>query len=231
MSNGGNNNILVIDNYDSFVHNLARYCQRLGLQPLVVRHDAFSLAEIAAFAPQAILLSPGPCTPDEAGICLEVVREFHSKIPILGICLGHQVIAQAMGGRIVRATRPMHGQTSLVQHDDRYEFVGIPDPFAACRYHSLVVEADSLPAPMQISATDVTSSGETTVMAIRHRQLPLVGWQFHPESILTDVGYSLLANYFRLAGCVLRGDVPDLSTELTGMSKVDHQLPAGPVTF
>jgi anthranilate synthase/aminodeoxychorismate synthase-like glutamine amidotransferase len=202
--------ILVIDNYDSFVHNLARYLKLLGQQTQVVRNDAVQAADIANCSPAAIVFSPGPCTPDEAGGCLEIARRLRGRVPMLGICLGHQVLGQALGGAVVRARRPMHGQASDVFHAARDEFQGIPIPFRAGRYHSLVVRREDLPAPVEVTAW--TADG--TVMALRHRAERLVGWQFHPESILTEHGFQLLANWLEE---IEQGvpDVPAFSRELS----------------
>ena len=186
--------ILVIDNYDSFVHNLARYLRELGWATEVVRNDAIGLDEIAQLAPSHIVLSPGPCTPDEAGISLALVARFHASIPILGVCLGHQCIGQAYGARIVRAEKPMHGKTSLVRHDDQGLFAGLPNPLKVARYHSLVVEPSGLPP--ELVATAQSEEGE--IMALRHRRHPVIGLQFHPEAVLTDRGYDLLRSF--LAG-------------------------------
>lgn len=188
--------ILLIDNYDSFVFNLARYFQRLGQTTEVVRNDAISVEQIAALEPSAIVLSPGPCAPAQAGCSLDVVRMLHAQFPILGVCLGHQTIAAALGGRIVRASEPMHGRTSPVHHWQQGLFAGLPSPLVACRYHSLVVERSSLPDCLQITA----ETADGTIMAFAHRQLPVYGLQFHPESILTDMGYELLSAFLRLAG-------------------------------
>lgn len=188
--------ILIVDNYDSFVHNLARYFVQLGQETQVVRNDAIDLAEVEALAPAAVVLSPGPCTPSEAGICLELVRELSPKIPILGVCLGHQVIGQAMGGEVVRAERPLHGQASEIQHHGEGLFAGLPSPMAVGRYHSLIVRKESLPDCLRIDAE--TTDG--VVMAFTHRERPLFGVQFHPESILTEHGYDLLRRFLDLGG-------------------------------
>jgi anthranilate synthase/aminodeoxychorismate synthase-like glutamine amidotransferase len=190
--------ILLIDNYDSFVHNLARYFVRLGCDARVVRNDAITLAEINELRPQAIVLSPGPCTPNEAGVSLEVVRRFYREIPLLGVCLGHQAIAAALGGRVVRAPQPLHGRTSAVRHDERGVFDGLPNPFKVCRYHSLMVDESSLPPELEVIAW--TADAESLPMAIAHREWPVVGVQFHPEAILTECGPDLLRNFLRLAG-------------------------------
>lgn len=189
--------LLLIDNYDSFVYNLARYVSELGWNRKVVRNDAITLSEIAALAPSHVIISPGPCTPDEAGISNAVIREFGARIPVLGVCLGHQCIGQVYGGRVVRAGRPMHGKTSQVAHDGQGVFQNLPNPFRVTRYHSLVVEKASLPAALTITAT--SSDGE--IMALRHREHPVVGVQFHPESVLTERGHQLLRNF--LEGYVL----------------------------
>ena len=187
--------ILVIDNFDSFVHNLARYVRQLGFETRVVRNNQIDLETIRSLAPQAILLSPGPCTPDEAGVCLEIVRQLAGEFPILGICLGHQTIIQALGGQVVPAIEPMHGRTSQVLHLGSPMFQSVPNPFTAGRYHSLIGHASSLPATL--TATAFTD--DRTIMAVEHVELPVVGLQFHPESILTSSGYQLLFNFFQIA--------------------------------
>lgn len=199
--------ILVIDNYDSFVHNLARYFRMLGRETRVCRNDAVTLDEIAALGPTHIALSPGPCTPDEAGISVAVVERFGAHIPMLGVCLGHQCIGQAYGGRVVRAQRPMHGKTSLVRHDETGLFAGLPNPLRATRYHSLIVEADGLPA--ELEATAHSEDGE--IMALRHRKYPVVGVQFHPEAVLTDQGLDLLRNFLDLGPGTAAHDPGDRS--------------------
>jgi anthranilate synthase/aminodeoxychorismate synthase-like glutamine amidotransferase len=186
--------VLMIDNYDSFTYNLVQYLGELGQEVLVYRNDKITLDQIAALKPSHVILSPGPCTPNEAGICLDLIRHFAGRIPILGVCLGHQAIGQAFGGRVVRAPRLMHGKTSAIHHDGRTIFAGIPSPFTATRYHSLIVEKDSLPDCLEITAW--TDMGE--IMGLRHRELPVEGVQFHPESILTEYGHDLLANFLRL---------------------------------
>lgn len=181
--------ILLIDNYDSFVYNLARYVRELGRDALVRRHDAISLSDIASLNPSHIILSPGPCTPREAGISTDVVRRFSPNIPILGVCLGHQCIGEAFGGRIVRAEKPMHGKVSTVMHDGSGVFAGLPSPMHVTRYHSLIIDA----APEALSVTAWTEGHE--IMAVRHREYPTIGVQFHPESALTEYGYQMLANF------------------------------------
>lgn len=187
--------ILVIDNYDSFVKNLARYFEQLGCRTVVVRNDRITASEIGLLKPEAIVLSPGPCSPDEAGVCLEVVERFAGSIPILGICLGHQAIAQALGSRVVRANEPMHGRPSEILHCGSPMFAGVPTPFIVGRYHSLVVERQSLSSDLRITAT----TSDRTIMALEHQRWPIVGLQFHPESILTECGYQLLANFLQIA--------------------------------
>jgi len=183
--------ILLLDNYDSFVWNLARYVRELGREPLVRRNDAFTLEEIAALAPTHIIISPGPCTPSEAGISVETIRRFGSAVPILGVCLGHQAIGAAYGARVVRAGRPMHGKTSDISHDGTGLFAGLSTPFKATRYHSLVLERASLPAELQVIGT--SEDGE--IMGVRHRTHPVVGTQFHPESVLTEVGHRIVGRF------------------------------------
>ena len=186
--------ILLLDNYDSFVWNLARYVRELGGAPLVLRNDAITPDEVAGLAPSHIISSPGPCTPDEAGVSLDVIRRFGASIPTLGVCLGHQAIGAAYGGRVVRAARPMHGKTSDIAHDGTGLFAGLSSPFKATRYHSLVLERGSLPADLLVTAT--AEDGE--IMAVRHRAHPVVGTQFHPESVLTEGGHAILGRF--LAG-------------------------------
>jgi anthranilate synthase/aminodeoxychorismate synthase-like glutamine amidotransferase len=183
--------ILLIDNYDSFTYNLVQYFGELGAEVEVHRNDAIGLEEIERAAPDALVLSPGPCTPREAGISVPSLQRFAGRLPILGVCLGHQSMAFAFGGEVVRADRLMHGKTSPIQHDGRTLFRGLPNPFEATRYHSLLVQRDTLPAAFEVSAQ--TAEGE--VMAIRHRELTLEGVQFHPESILTVCGRDLLRNF------------------------------------
>ncbi len=183
--------ILLLDNYDSFVYNLSRYVRELGEHPVVVRNDKISLAEIRALAPTHIIVSPGPCSPTEAGISVSAIREFGAAIPILGVCLGHQAIGTAYGAEIVRAHKPMHGKTSRIHHDGSGLFTGVPSPFTAARYHSLVIAPDSLPPSLRVTAT--SEDGE--IMAVAHRTDPVVGVQFHPESALTENGYWLIDRF------------------------------------
>jgi anthranilate synthase/aminodeoxychorismate synthase-like glutamine amidotransferase len=202
--------LLLLDNYDSFVFNLARYFQRLGQTTQVVRNTAIDAAGVRALRPDAVVLSPGPCTPREAGCSLEVVRELVGETPMLGVCLGHQVIAEALGGRILRAPEPVHGRTSRIHHDGQGLFADLPSPIIGCRYHSLVVDRVSLPACLEVTAW--TDDG--MVMAIRHRRRPVFGLQFHPESILTDCGYPLLAAFLKAAGLAVGCPVPIVEEEL-----------------
>lgn len=185
--------ILMIDNYDSFTYNLVQYLGEMGQELQVHRNDKISLDEIADQRPDSLIISPGPCTPTEAGISVEVVQRFAGEIPILGVCLGHQSIGQAFGGRVIRAERLMHGKTSMIHHDSRTLYENLPNPFEATRYHSLIIERSSLPACLEVSAeTDV---GE--IMGVRHRNHKVEGVQFHPESILTRVGKDLLRNFLK----------------------------------
>ncbi len=188
--------ILVIDNYDSFAYNLVQYLGELGREPTVYRNDSISLEQIEAMAPSHIIISPGPCTPLDAGISNDVVRRFRGRIPILGVCLGHQCIGYVYGGRIKRAIVPVHGKSSLIFHDGDTVFKGLPSPIVGGRYHSLVVDAETIPAALEVSA--LTKEGE--VMGIRNREDVVEGVLFHPESILTDCGQDILANFLRLPG-------------------------------
>lgn len=183
--------ILLIDNYDSFTWNLYQYFCELGAEVLVRRNDEITLAEIADLAPAKIVISPGPCTPDEAGISLEVIRRWGGKTPILGVCLGHQAIAQALGGRVVRAAKVMHGKTSAITHTGKGVFRGLNNPLTMTRYHSLIVDPDTLPDVLEVTAR--SDSGE--IMGLRHREWDLEGVQFHPESILSEQGHALLNNF------------------------------------
>jgi len=186
--------ILVIDNYDSFTYNLVQYFGELGADPLVRRNDEITLAEIAALKPDRIVISPGPCTPKEAGISCDVLREFGGKLPIFGVCLGHQCMGDVYGGEVVRADRLMHGKTSPIIHTGKNVFTGLPSPFEATRYHSLLVRRESLPDCLEITAW--TEEGE--IMGLAHKELPVYGVQFHPESILTSEGKRLLGNFLKL---------------------------------
>jgi anthranilate synthase component 2 len=188
--------ILMIDNYDSFTWNVVQYLGELGAEVEVVRNDEIAAEAIEALAPAKIVISPGPCTPNEAGISLEVIRRFAGRIPILGVCLGHQCIGQAFGGRIVRARQVMHGKTSLIHHAGTGVFRGLANPFQATRYHSLVIEKESCPERLEVTAWTVDEHGRVDeIMGVRHRDLAIEGVQFHPESILTEHGHALLANF------------------------------------
>jgi len=187
--------VLVIDNYDSFTYNLVQYLGELGARPVVRRNDAIALDEIDALRPGHIVISPGPGRPEHAGITVDVIRRFGSSIPLLGVCLGHQAIGLAFGGRVVRAVVPMHGKTSTIDHDGRGVFAGVESPIVAARYHSLVVERSSVPADLEIAAE---THDDRTVMALRHRVWPIHGVQFHPESVMTSEGMRLLRNFLDL---------------------------------
>jgi len=190
-------NLLLIDNYDSFTWNLAQYCGELGAEVTVERNDAITIEAIEAIAPHVIVISPGPCTPNEAGISMDVIRRFAGVTPLLGVCLGHQCIGQVFGGRVVRAPRIMHGKTSKIFHDEKSMFAGIENPFVATRYHSLVIAPDSMPDTLEVTAK--TWEDEIMGVRLRARGAPLEGVQFHPESIMTEVGKQLIANFLRLA--------------------------------
>ena len=188
--------ILMIDNYDSFTYNVVQYLGELGAEVVVHRNDQIDLDGIEKLAPDRIVVSPGPCTPDQAGISMELIRHFGATIPILGVCLGHQSIGQALGGRVVRARQVMHGKTSPIYHCGEGVFRNLPSPFVATRYHSLIVAREDLPADLQITAWSQTPEGEKDeIMGFRHRHYPLEGVQFHPESILTEYGHDLLRNF------------------------------------
>jgi len=188
--------LLMIDNYDSFTYNLVQYLQTLGAEVKVIRNDEMSVADIAALSPERIVISPGPCTPNEAGVSLDVIRELGARIPVLGVCLGHQALGQAYGGHVVRAGRIMHGKTSRIRHEGKGVFAGLPDAYEATRYHSLVVDKGSLPDCLEVTAwTDNDDGSIEEIMGLRHREHPVEGVQFHPESILTEHGHALLKNF------------------------------------
>jgi anthranilate synthase component II len=188
--------LLMIDNYDSFTYNLVQYLGELGADVRVFRNDRIGIAEIAALGPEHIVISPGPCTPNEAGISVQVIEHFSGKVPILGVCLGHQAIGQAFGGRVVHAGAVMHGKTSPIHHRGAGVFHGLADPFQATRYHSLVIDREGLPDCLEITAWTETPQGEIDeIMGVRHRHLRVAGVQFHPESILTEHGHALLRNF------------------------------------
>lgn len=225
--------ILLVDNYDSFVHNLARYFRRLGQATQIVRNDAISREAIAELMPQAIVISPGPGTPQEAGISVDLVRQFYDTIPLLGVCLGHQAIAAAFGASIVRSGEPMHGRTSNISHQQSPLFRHIPSPLTVCRYHSLIVNRTSLPEELKVTA----QSEDGTVMAFEHAHYPLVGVQFHPEATLTHFGFRLLANFLEIAGVEVNLDLLDTcldertDSEFRFAELETVSLPVVPVTF
>lgn len=190
--------LLMIDNYDSFTYNLVQYLQALGAEVKVVRNDELSVAQIEALAPERIVISPGPCTPNEAGVSVDVIRQLGPRIPVFGVCLGHQSLGQAYGGDVVRAKRIMHGKTSRIRHEGKGVFAGLPDGYEATRYHSLVVSRESLPDCLEITAwteNEGGTDGFDEIMGLRHREHPVEGVQFHPESILTEHGHALLKNF------------------------------------
>ncbi|MDO8473925.1 MAG: aminodeoxychorismate/anthranilate synthase component II [Dehalococcoidia bacterium] len=199
--------IIVIDNYDSFVYNLAQYLGELGWQPRVYRNDSISVEEIAELEPSHIVISPGPGTPDDAGVSNQTVKQLGGKIPILGVCLGHQCIGQVYGGKIVRAAVPMHGKSSQVFHDGKTIYRGLANPFTAARYHSLVIQPQSVPASLEVSAR--TESGE--IMGVRHRDWVVEGVQFHPESIMTDIGHELLRNFLDYTSGIRNAEIEHVS--------------------
>jgi anthranilate synthase/aminodeoxychorismate synthase-like glutamine amidotransferase len=197
-SNSGVAVTFILDNYDSFTYNLVQYLGEMGEQIEVRRNDQVSIEEIAALSPSRILLSPGPCTPQEAGVSIELIRHFAGKMPILGVCLGHQAVGAAFGGAVVRARQLMHGKTSSVEHDGKTIFRGLPSPLEATRYHSLVVEEEGLPRELEITARSREKDGSSVIMGLRHRRFPVEGVQFHPESVLTQEGKKLLKNFLEL---------------------------------
>jgi anthranilate synthase/aminodeoxychorismate synthase-like glutamine amidotransferase len=201
--------LLLLDNYDSFVHNLARHFRRLGQETVVVRNDTVDVAAVRAMRPAAIVISPGPCTPNEAGCSVDIARELAGELPMLGVCLGHQAIAAAFGAKIVRAREPVHGRTSEIRHAGTGLFEGVPSPLVVCRYHSLVVDEASLGDDLQVTARTSDGTGDGTVMALAHRRLPVFGVQFHPEAALTGHGYRILANFLRLADLAVNDPLPD----------------------
>jgi anthranilate synthase/aminodeoxychorismate synthase-like glutamine amidotransferase len=190
--------VFVLDNYDSFTYNLVQYLGELGAEVVVRRNDQLSVAEVEEMRPERILLSPGPCTPREAGISVELIRHFAGKVPLLGVCLGHQAVGEAFGGKVVRAPHLMHGKTSAVVHDNKTIFQGLPMPMTATRYHSLIVEQQSLPAELEVSAWATEKDGSRTIMGLRHKRFPVEGVQFHPESVLTDAGKRLVKNFLEM---------------------------------
>jgi anthranilate synthase/aminodeoxychorismate synthase-like glutamine amidotransferase len=190
--------VFVLDNYDSFTYNLVQYLGELGAEVVVRRNDQVTVAQVEAMRPERIVLSPGPCTPQEAGISIELVRHFAGKVPVLGVCLGHQAVGAAFGGEIVRARKLMHGKTSAVLHDNKTIFQGLAQPMTATRYHSLIVEEKNLPNELEVSAYTTESDGSRVIMGLRHRRFPVEGVQFHPESVLTGEGKKLMGNFLAI---------------------------------
>jgi anthranilate synthase/aminodeoxychorismate synthase-like glutamine amidotransferase len=190
--------VFVLDNYDSFTYNLVQYLGELGAQIEVRRNDQISVAQVEELKPDHILISPGPCTPQEAGISIDLIRYFAGKVPVFGVCLGHQAMGEAFGGKVVRAKNLMHGKTSRVEHDGKTIFRGVDSPMTATRYHSLIVAEDALPADLEVSAHTVERDGTRVIMGLRHRKFPVEGVQFHPESVLTDAGKKLVENFLHL---------------------------------
>jgi len=189
--------VFVLDNYDSFTYNLVQYLGELGAQVEVRRNDQVTVGEVEAMRPERIVVSPGPCTPQEAGISIDLIRHFASKVPVLGVCLGHQALGAAFGGRVIRAKNLMHGKTSQVEHDGKTIFHGLPSPMTATRYHSLIVAEEELPADLEVSAWTHDSDGTRVIMGLRHRKFAVEGVQFHPESVLTNEGKRLVANFLQ----------------------------------
>jgi anthranilate synthase/aminodeoxychorismate synthase-like glutamine amidotransferase len=189
--------IFVLDNYDSFTYNLVQYIGELGGEVEVRRNDQVTVSEVERMHPEKIVISPGPCTPHEAGISIDLIKHFSGKVPVLGVCLGHQAMGEAFGGKVVRASHLMHGKTSAVMHDKKTIFQGLPMPMTATRYHSLIVEEKDLPAELEVSAWTTEKDGSRTIMGLRHRRYPVEGVQFHPESVLTDAGKKLVENFLR----------------------------------
>lgn len=190
--------IFILDNYDSFTYNLVQYLGELGSEVVVRRNDEVKVGEIEGMAPERIVISPGPCTPQDAGISIELIRHFAGKIPVLGVCLGHQAIGAAFGGRVVRARHLMHGKTSQVEHDGQTVFRGLASPMTATRYHSLVVQEEGLPSELEVSAWTIEKDGTRTIMGLRHKKFAVEGVQFHPESVLTGEGKKLVGNFLEI---------------------------------
>lgn len=192
--------VFVLDNYDSFTYNLVQYLGELGQDVAVRRNDQVTVNEIRAMGPESIVISPGPCTPQEAGISIDVIRRLSGEIPILGVCLGHQALGAAFGGKVVRAPHLMHGKTSQVTHDGKTVFKSLPSPFTATRYHSLIVDEKDLPSELEVSAWTTEPDGSRTIMGLRHKKFPVEGVQFHPESVLTGEGKKLIGNFLKISG-------------------------------
>jgi anthranilate synthase/aminodeoxychorismate synthase-like glutamine amidotransferase len=192
--------VFVLDNYDSFTYNLVQYLGELGAEVEVYRNDELTVGDVEAMRPERILLSPGPCTPSEDGILVPLIQEMAGRVPILGVCLGHQAIGEAFGGQVVRASHLMHGKTSPITHDGKGVFAGLPSPLTATRYHSLIVAEESLPAELMVTARTQAKSGESIIMGLRHRTLPIEGVQFHPESVLTEGGRQMIRNFLKMCG-------------------------------
>ena len=190
--------VFVLDNYDSFTYNLVQYLGELGAEVVVRRNDQLTIGEVRTLDPERIVVSPGPCTPQDAGISMDLFRHFTGKLPILGVCLGHQALGAAFGGKVIRAPHLMHGKTSLVAHDGRTVFKDLPSPFTATRYHSLIVDEKGLPPELEVSAWTMESDGSKTIMGLRHKKFPVEGVQFHPESVLTGEGKKLVANFLAM---------------------------------
>jgi anthranilate synthase/aminodeoxychorismate synthase-like glutamine amidotransferase len=219
--------VVVIDNYDSFVFNLARYFEQLGQRTHVVRNDSVDVAAMRRLKPKAIVISPGPGRPADAGVSLDIVRQLHRDVPILGVCLGHQVIAEALGGRVIHAAEPIHGRASSLLHSGESVFRGLPSPLRVGRYHSLIADADVLPNDLVVTAR--TEDG--TIMGIAHQAFNVVGLQFHPESILTEHGYTLLANFLRQSGIDVSANASRLDQSNTPRAVAAEPPPTTPVTF
>jgi anthranilate synthase component 2/para-aminobenzoate synthetase component 2 len=219
--------LLLIDNYDSFVHNLARYFQRLGQETLVVRNDRITVPQVATLAPSAMVLSPGPGSPSQAGLSLELVRRYAGHVPMLGVCLGHQILAEAYGAVVARAREPVHGRSSWIRHAGTGVFEGLPSPLRVGRYHSLVVVSATLPWELR----PLAHAEDGTLMAFEHREHPLVGLQFHPESVLTQHGYPLLAAFLRRAGLDHRRPLPADESLVGATERITEAWPSKPITF